>query len=206
MRARWGAIGLVVVLGCSGKTAESDASSSAGAAGGEIQNGAPGGTSAGGSAESAAGATAGAPNTGDTAPCTPGALPFQCVASCGQRAPETRAPLCEGGHWICPEGFQSALTCAPDSCALLYQTCCDPVLGNLTSTCGADGRIAPCAANQIPNTNRCVPASIGKNPCTSLENQPCELENQGCEDGSRTVCNCQATPTGLAWTCSVLPS
>jgi hypothetical protein len=230
MQATWGAIGVVVsvvALGCSGKTTQSDSAESvgadpfggtgsfglgAGSAGGDAPavsgasslgvsgNRSGGGASGGSSPELAAGA----PNSVSTGVCSPDAYPpFQCVASCAVQNPVSRSPVCDGERWLCPDGLQSLLDCAPDSCAVLLQSCCDPVWGNLTSPCGADGRVAPCAAGQIPNVTKCVPA--GMNGCYSFANLPCTLQGQGCDDGGQMPCSCQQTSAGLIWTCTTLP-
>lgn len=148
--------------------------------------------------------TAGSAGSLSTDECSPG-LPFFCVTSCAVQNPPTKAPTCDRGRWLCPAGMRSTLECAPDSCALRLQSCCDPVLGNLTSPCGADGRVGPCAAGQIPNISVCEPAGVGTAGCISLEGLPCALENQSCQDGSHVPCNCRATDGGLFWTCFVLP-
>jgi hypothetical protein len=159
-----------------------------------------GSASGGGSPELAAGA----PNSVSTGVCSPGAYPpFQCVASCAVRNPVSSSPVCDGERWLCPEGLQSLLDCAPDSCAVLLQSCCDPVWGNLISPCGADGRVAPCAAGQTPNVTTCLPA--GLDSCYPLANLPCTVEGQNCDDGGRMPCLCQATSAGLIWACATLP-
>jgi hypothetical protein len=147
--------------------------------------------------------TAGIAGAADTAPCsTNGNPPFQCVTSCGVQEPPVRSPVCDGQQWRCPGSLQNVLDCAPDSCAVRAQTCCDPELGNISSLCGADGRVAPCAPGQIANITICAPAMRS---CSSLQGQPCTLLNLGCDDGSRTACSCQPTNAGLAWACSVIP-
>lgn len=196
--------------------------SGVGAAGGSANGAAAGtsvsgaGSSSGGSGSSGLGGSSDAGSIGaagarDTSTCSDGDYPpFECVGSCAEQGSPVTLPICDNQHWRCAGSTQSVLDCAPNACAVLTQTCCDPILGNIRSLCGADGRYAPCAPGQIPNTLICAPASVGVGGCASLAGTPCTLVNAGCNGGARLVCSCESAETGLAdppltWMCSVVP-
>lgn len=225
-RAMWGALGVVssVVLGCSGKTiqtgsasaglggssADGDRSTASGASsvsGSQSDEGGRTVLGGSGNSDSQASGSTGSESTASAGslsadPCSASA-PFACVSSCAVQHPSVESPSCDGGRWLCPAGTQSVLDCATDSCAVRLQSCCDRVLGNLATPCGADGRVAPCAADQIPNVTLCVPAGTVGGSCP-LSGLPCLFETQFC-NADRLNCHCQATDGGLAWTCTLLP-
>jgi hypothetical protein len=213
-----GANGTFVFSGSGGESASGGAGSGAESVGGNGASGAQatagsgasvaGSSSSGGSGSSGASGTAGAESAGaagvnDMIPCAAedDYPPFECVTSCAEPNAATAFPVCDGPYWRCPGSMQSVLDCAPDACAVLAQTCCDSVLGNIHSACGPDGRVVPCAPGQTPNISLCNPANT---PCPSLAGAPCALANTSCEDG-RTACSCQSSEAGLTWMCEILP-
>jgi hypothetical protein len=127
-----------------------------------------------------------------------------CVSSCTTAPFVYVAPACVDGTWTCPSGSVSLSTCDPNSCAQLYQDCCDDVTGEITpAPCSSYGQVLACP-NPLRNVHRyCIPAILGISSCTGLNRTPCALDGQRCYSGG-SPCTCKMTPdsgAGLAWDC-----
>jgi hypothetical protein len=176
---------------------------------------APGGAGSGSGASSAnggsSGAVAGNAAGGASARCPDGAVPMPllCYDDCYVPIPEFVDVQCHDGQYVCPTGYTPAWECEPNACALDFQTtCCDTSSGRTSSPeCGADGRILPCADEQLDSGAHCVPEGYEADDCWELDGTECHEVNLSCSDGNRcgTRCSCSTHEDGsLRWNCGVL--
>ncbi len=160
----------------------------------------------GGSAGPGAGgdATGGAPDTS----CLDADSFMGCINTCGQ-TDNTIYPqgYCDAqGQPQCPSGFVFVSECSPQSCARLYNPCCDPVTGALgNAPCGADGLREACLANANPAPDfLCIPDNLGVTNCLDLQGTACTMEGRRCR-GGRGECWCGSGTGVLIWQCTPFP-
>ncbi len=128
-----------------------------------------------------------------------------CVSSCTTAPFVYLAPVCEAGTWTCPSGSVSLATCDANSCAQIYQDCCDDTTGAISAApCSSDGQVLACPDGTRYSRRYCVPAILGISNCSGLAYKACDLDGQRCYSGGGDDCVCRMTPgtdAGLAWDC-----
>jgi hypothetical protein len=212
---RNGGVALVLVftlLGCGGKSTDSDTPlASPGGGGGSAGRAGNGDDVAG--TPSASGATStpgGATSTGSggaatsEGDCDPNAIDDSCVEGCGVDLVNLFPPICVAKRWECAEGFVSLKTCPEPSCARTQRSCCEVELGRIESAPCVDGiRLeCPAGASELPSGYAaCRPPGVSN--CNDLSGS-CSDDALECHNGQRcgTTCNCGAGPDGsLVWIC-----
>ncbi len=168
-----------------------------------------GGSGAGGSSSVGSGAGGETPIApSDAGSCIQGDT-VACVSSCSV-APFTRAPnSCVNGLAFCPAGYVLLSSCAYDSCAQVYRSCCDDTTGStMASTCDSSGQLTCPTGSHVASPD-CIPASLGGvSDCSTLDYQSCNQQGQRCTS-NYLYCSCSLrgpadSGLSLSWSCMPL--
>jgi hypothetical protein len=128
-----------------------------------------------------------------------------CISTCGAADVIVNpSPYCDAqGRPQCPTGSQAIATCAPQSCARVYNNCCDPITGaNGPAPCRPDGIRDVCPTGALPAPDfQCIPAGLGVTDCLDLQGRSCTLAGQRCHGGYGD-CSCPPADLPMTWQCT----
>jgi hypothetical protein len=135
-----------------------------------------------------------------------------CVDDCLKDRALTDSALCTNGSWSCPRGYVLTSSCPVLACAVAGGACCNLTTGLVTeNACEKNGYRSACpqgseqAAAWQP---WCVPQSLERTPCRSLDEQPCTGPALACRETSRGYISCECVGLGAdasagTWHCNV---
>ncbi len=162
-----------------------------------------GGAGSGGTGGTGFGGNDGAGGAGVDTSCFEGFA--GCISTCGAAdVIVIPSPYCDAqGHPQCPDGSQRMADCAPDSCARVYNNCCDPITGaSGPAPCRPDGVRDVCPASTRPAPDfKCIPDSLGVTDCLDLRAEPCAMEGQRCHGGYGDCWCPPAAASSMTWQC-----